>query len=151
MITHRLGAEYQPFSDLHVIISVSNQLQNLMLSGCKLVKRLRWCIGGQFCQVLQDSASDSWTKNHATYRKRLNGSQQLRLIGIYEKVTAGPGPYGRKDGDIIFKNRHDQNGNMWTSTVNTARGINAVDNWHHQIHENHVGIKCDSQLDGFRA
>ena len=141
VVAHRFRAQDQVGGDVSIGFALGNQGENLVFA----VRQLREELCGatlrgwsSAAEVVNQALGDGRTKDGLTARHSTDGAQSLLLHGALEEVAARSSANGGEDGLVILKHREDQNADVRACLQDAARGLNAIDAWHLNIHQNDI-------------
>jgi hypothetical protein len=118
-----------------------DELQDFALAFCEGWEDFFRQRGYLCCEEIDQARGYGWAEDRFAIPDCLNGAQNIFLFRVFEDVSTGTGPHCSKNRTIILEHRNDQNANMQRVVQNSARRFDAVDVWHINIHQDHIGMK----------
>jgi len=141
MVAHGFLTQDETAGDLPVAVPLCNQPKNLSFSVGQVRKYTRERGLLQRREVLRQALGNGRTEDGLTMTDRVNGPQDLRLLGALQEIASCSCSHRRKDRIVVFIHREHQDPNVWTDAENRSSGFNPILPWHVQVHENHIGLK----------
>ncbi len=141
MVAHRLGAQDEAGGDVGIGLALGNQGKNFVFAVRQLREELRGATlrgWSSAAEVAHQVLGDGRTKDGLAVRHGTDGAQGLFLHGTLEEIAARSSANGGEDGLVILKHREDQNADVRACLQDAARGLNAIDAWHLNIHQNDI-------------
>ena len=137
-------AQDEAGGDVGIGLALGNQGKNFVFAVRQLREELRGATlrgWSSAAEVAHQVLGDGRTKDGLAVRHGTDGAQGLFLHGTLEEIAARSSANGGEDGLVILKHREDQNADVRTRLQDAARGLNAIDTWHLNIHQNDIRLQ----------